>query len=138
MMKEIKHRSHCPISFALDIFGDKWSLLILRDLMFQNKRTYGEFLKGEEKISTNILADRLAMLECAGLLSSKFDTGNRSRKIYALTAKAIDLVPVIIEIINWSATYDMETAAPKEFIARIKKDKQALVNELQTYLRSML
>ncbi|MBS1772612.1 MAG: helix-turn-helix transcriptional regulator [Bacteroidetes bacterium] len=137
-MNEIKHRTHCPISYALDIFGDKWSLLIIRDLMFQNKKTYGEFLKSEERISTNILADRLAMLECAGLLSSKQDTENKSRKIYSLTAKAIDLVPVIIEIINWSATYDFETAAPKEFIARIRTDKQTVINELTAYLKSTL
>lgn len=138
MMKQIRRRSGCPISYALDIFGDKWSLLIIRDLMFENKNTYGDFLKSEEKIATNILADRLAMLECAGLLSSKADPANKSRKIYSLTTKAIDLVPALIEIINWSAAYDKDTAAPKQFIAMIKQDKAALIAGLQEKLRQSL
>src|ERR1044071_667610 len=100
MMKEIRRRSDCPISYALDIFGDKWSLLIIRDLMFKHKATYGDFLNSEEKISTNILADRLELLECAGLLTWIEDSSNKSRKLYSLTNKAIDLVPALIEIIR--------------------------------------
>jgi DNA-binding HxlR family transcriptional regulator len=134
-MKGIKRRSDCPISYALDIFGDRWSLLIIRDLMFQQKSTYGDFLNSDEKISTNILADRLGMLECAGLLTSKTDEANRSRKIYSLTDKAIDLVPVIIEIVKWSATYDKDTGAPKAFVERIEQDKDGLIAEIIAYLK---
>jgi|SRR5260221_3410711 len=123
MTKRIKRRSDCPISFALDIFGDKWSLLIIRDLMFKEKRTYSEFLISEEKISTNILADRLAKLEDAGLIS-KF------RCLYSLTEKGIDLVPVMVEIIRWSANHDKKTGAPKEFVDRIKHDRENFIAEL--------
>jgi DNA-binding HxlR family transcriptional regulator len=129
-MKGIKRRSDCPISYALDIFGDKWSLLIIRDMMFKGKNTYGDFLKSEEKIATNILADRLVMLESVGLITGMTDEQNKSRKIYSLTAKAIALVPALIEIIYWSATYDSQTAAPKEFADRIKKDKSSLVRDI--------
>jgi DNA-binding HxlR family transcriptional regulator len=103
--------------------------------MFQQKHTYGEFLKGEEKISTNILADRLAMLECTGLLISEQDNENKSRKIYKLTNKAIDLVPVILEIIKWSAIYDKKTAAPKAFVDRIRNDKENLIKEITDQLK---
>jgi DNA-binding HxlR family transcriptional regulator len=121
----------------LDKFGDKWSLLIIRDLMFKNKRTYGEFLGSDEKISTNILADRLASLECAGLLTSKADDGNKSKKIYSLTPKAIDLVPAMVEIIKWSATYDKKTAAEKTFVDKIKRDKESLVKEITASLKNL-
>jgi DNA-binding HxlR family transcriptional regulator len=131
MKKKFKRRSDCPVSFALDIFGDKWSLLIIRDLMFKNKATYGEFLSSEEKIATNILADRLEMLECAGLIKSKVDPGKRSRYNYELTDKGIDLVPVLLEIVLWSATHDKKTAAPKEFVERAKYDRDNFIRELK-------
>jgi DNA-binding HxlR family transcriptional regulator len=137
-MKDMKRRSDCPISYALDVFGDKWSLLIIRDLMFKEKNTYGDFLKSEEKIATNILADRLVMLECAGLICYKTDEANKSRKLYSLTDKSIALVPAIIEIIYWSATYDKDTAAPKAFIKRIKNDKAGLIAEITAYLKQNL
>ncbi len=136
-MKQIKRRSDCPISFALDIFGDKWSLLIIRDLMFQGKKTYGEFLNSEEKIATNILADRLTMLESAGLIKSKMDKEKKSRYNYSLTKKAIDLLPAILEIIKWSATHDKRTAAHKEFVERIKNDRENLIKELTSQLKGL-
>jgi DNA-binding HxlR family transcriptional regulator len=133
-MQKIKRRSDCPISFALDIFGDKWSLLILRDLIFKGKKTYGEFLTSEEKIATNILADRLTMLEREGLIKSKLDQEKKTRYNYTLTSKAVDLVPALIEIIRWSATYDKRTAAPKEFVDRIKNEREKLIVELKSKL----
>jgi DNA-binding HxlR family transcriptional regulator len=131
MKRKVKRRSDCPISFALDIFGDKWSLLIIRDLMFKNKKTYGEFLLSEEKIATNILADRLEKLECAGLVKSKIDPDKKSRYNYELTAKGADLVPVLLEIVLWSATHDKKTAAPKEFVDRIKTDRENFIQEIK-------
>jgi DNA-binding HxlR family transcriptional regulator len=133
-MECIKHRSNCPISYALDIFGDKWSLLIIRDLMFREKNSYGDFLKSEEKIATNILANRLGMLECAGLITSRADKNNKARKLYRLTPKAIDLVPMIVEMIFWSATHDPHTAATPGFVERIKSDKKQLIAELVAHL----
>lgn len=129
-MAKQKRKSDCPINFALEIFGDKWSLLIIRDLMFKGKKTYGEFLLSEEKIATNILADRLIMLEEVGLIKSKKDKGNKSKFNYTLTEKGIDLVPVLLEIVKWSAKHDKKTAAPKEFVDRVKNDREKFIQEI--------
>ncbi len=134
-MAKQKRKSDCPISFALEIFGDKWSLLIIRDLMFKGKKTYGEFLLSEEKIATNILADRLIMLEEAGLIKSKKDKANKSKFNYALTEKGIDLVPVLLEIVKWSAKHDKKTAAPKEFVDRVKNDREKFIQEITESLK---
>lgn len=135
MKKKIKRRSDCPISYALDIFGDKWTLLIIRDLMFKGKKSYGEFLLSEEKIATNILADRLSMLECAGLIKGKVDKEKKSKRNYELTDKGFDLVPVLFEIVRWSATHDKKTAAPKEFVDRVVNDRENFVKELVQQLK---
>jgi DNA-binding HxlR family transcriptional regulator len=134
-MAKQKRKSDCPIHFALEIFGDKWSLLIIRDLMFKGKKTYGEFLLSEEKIATNILADRLIMLEEVGLIKSKKDKGNKSKFNYTLTEKGIDLVPVLLEIVKWSAKHDKKTAAPKEFIDRVKNDREKFIQEITESLK---
>ncbi|MBI4945191.1 MAG: helix-turn-helix transcriptional regulator [Bacteroidetes bacterium] len=123
-------RSDCPISFSLDIFGDKWSLLILRDMIFIGKRTYGEFANSDEKMATNILADRLSVLENAGVIKKKKDKEKKSRFIYSVTDKGIELLPVLLEIIKWGATYDKDTVAPKAFVDRIKNDKEKLMKEI--------
>lgn len=124
-------RSHCPIAFALDIFGDKWSLLILRDLIFKGKSNYQDFADSEEGISTNILADRLERLKKEGLIRSSPDNENARKITYSPTAKALDLIPMILEIIEWSAKYDSKTAAPKEFLQMLKKDRKALVKRIR-------
>lgn len=124
------YRSHCPINFSQEAFGDKWSLLIIRDLMFRGKSHYGEFLNSDEKISTNILADRLEKLESLGIIRKRLDENNASKYIYALTAKGIDLMPMLLEMIAWAAKYDDKTEAPAEFIQRLKTDKDSLVGEL--------
>jgi DNA-binding HxlR family transcriptional regulator len=129
-MTKLKRRSDCPINFALEIFGDKWSLLVIRDLMLKGKKTYGEFLDSEEKIATNILAGRLIMLEDAGLIKCRRDRKNKSRYNYSLTQKGIDLVPVMLEIIRWSAIHDKKTSATKEFAGRIKIDRESLIKEI--------
>ncbi len=98
-------RSDCPLNFGLEIFGDKWTLLIIRDLMFFGKRYYGEFLESEEGISTNILADRLAMLEKQKIVVKKKSSAHKQKYIYSLTQKGIDLLPVIIAIGLWSDQY---------------------------------
>lgn len=98
-------RSDCPLNFGLEIFGDKWSLLIIRDLMFFGKRYYNEFLSSAECISTNILAERLAMLEHEKIIKKQKDPAHKQKLIYSLTEKGIDLAPVIINIGLWSEKY---------------------------------
>lgn len=133
-MKQLKRRSDCPISFALDIFGDKWTLLIIRDLMFKGKINYGDFLDSDEKIATNILADRLQMLEKVGILEKSRDSNIKTKYIYTLTKKGIDLLPVLVEIVLWSAKYDPKTAADKNFVARALKDKRGLIKDIRENL----
>lgn len=128
-MKKVK-RSDCPINFALEIFGDKWTLLIVRDLMFKGKVHYGDFLESEEKIATNILADRLHVLAYAGIVRKSQSSENKTKYIYSLTEKGLGLMPVLIEIILWSAKYDPKTAAPKEFISQAQRDKKVLIRRL--------
>jgi DNA-binding HxlR family transcriptional regulator len=125
-MKNQKRRSDCPINFALEIFGDKWSFLIVRDLMFKGKHYYGEFLQMEERIATNILADRLTMLEKSGIVTKTADDRHGSKQVYKLTGKGIDLLPALTEIILWSAKYDKQTAADAKFVRRVKKDREGL------------
>jgi DNA-binding HxlR family transcriptional regulator len=105
------HRSFCPINLALEVFGDKWSLIIIRDIMFAGKRHFRELLQSEEKMASNILTDRLAMLEREGIISKQSDPGHKQKFIYSLTSKGIDLLPVLVEIAAWSLKYkpvDME------------------------------
>ena len=125
-------KSHCPINFALEIFGDKWTLLIIRDLLFFGKKYYGDFVNSEEGISTNILADRLTLLEREGFIQKNDDEAHGAKYVYRPTQKAIDLMPMLLEMILWSAKYDPATAASKAFVARIKRDKTGVMNEFLT------
>jgi len=131
-VKRTSRRSNCPINFALQTFGDAWSLLVIRDLMFTDRRTYTDFLRAEERIATNVLADRLQRLQAQGLIRQ---TGTGRGAMYSLTEKGLDLLPAMLELISWSARYDRRTAAPAEFVARIRRDPEAVATELRTYLR---
>ncbi len=113
-------RSNCPINFVLETFGDKWTLLIVRDLMFKEKQTYGELLQSDEKISTNILADRLKRLEEHGIIAKSVSPDNGSSYIYSLTSKGTDLLPVMLEITAWSAKHDSMTNTPASFFELFK------------------
>jgi DNA-binding HxlR family transcriptional regulator len=131
-----KRRSDCPINFALEIFGDKWSLLVIRDLMFMGKTTYGDFLKGPEGIATNILANRLEKLEAADLILKATDPDNGTKFIYSLTERGKDLIPAMLEIISWSGKHDPKTAASKEMLHQITTNRQAVANKVRKKLRS--
>ncbi len=98
-------RSGCPVSISLDIFGDRWSLLIIRDLMVRGYRTFKEFEQAGEGIATNILSDRLQKLESAGIISAEADAADGRKLNYRLTEKGIDLAPVLLEVLVWGARY---------------------------------
>lgn len=123
-----KLRSHCPVNFALELFGDKWSLLILRDIVFRGKRAYGEFLKSEEGFATNILAGRLEMLEAEGVLEKAADPGDARKSQYRLTEKGLDLIPILFEMVLWSSKYDPKSEAARipELVRLIEKDNRAI------------
>ena len=105
MQAENYYRSNCPINLAVEVIGDKWTLLIIRDLMFEDKRHFREFLIGEEKIASNILTDRLTKLETEGIITKKSDPSHKQKFVYSLSAKGIDLLPVIIKLGAWSMKY---------------------------------
>lgn len=126
-MADTKKRSDCPISCSLDIWGDKWSLLIVRDLIFFKERTYGDFLKSDEKIATNILAARLQMLEENGIISKSDHPESKAKVLYKLTPKGIDLLPLIIEINIWADKYLTIPVEQKEILKEIRKDKEAYI-----------
>jgi len=124
-------RSDCPINFALQTVGDPWSLLIIRDLMFTERRTYTDFLNAEEGMATNVLADRLERLQTLGLIA-KTDTGRGAK--FSLTEKGLDLLPAMLQFVAWSAKYDKRTAAPPDFVARIRKDARGVAAGLRKEL----
>lgn len=122
-MTEIKKRSDCPISNSLDIWGDKWSLLIIRDLMFAQQCTYGDFQKSKEKIASNILANRLQLLEETGLITKSEHPESKAKVLYKLTPKGIDLLPVMVEIQLWAEKYFTVSSERKAVLKEVKKDK---------------
>lgn len=126
----------CPIRFANGIFGDKWTLLIIRDLMFQGKHYYGEFLSDNEPISTNILADRLQKLESSGVISKSQDPENLVKKIYCLTEMGIELLSVMLEIVDWAEKFDEKTEVPKDFIQEYRKNRSAFIKKHKARLKT--
>ena len=128
--KKPQRRSACPLNVSLELLGDRWSLLIIRDLMFQGFRTYKEFLGSEEGIATNILADRLRRLEACEIITTEREVTDRRKLIYRLTAKGIDLAPVLVELILWGARYE-DTAAPRAVIRRMEKQREEFLSELR-------
>jgi len=131
-----QRRSDCPINFALETFGDPWSLLIIRDIVYFGKKTYGEFLASEEGMATNILANRLAQLERQGLLVKKLSEQDKRKEEYVLTEKGLDLIPVLVDMANWSAQHDPHTAAPAAWIALMKVEREKMIRLIRETVQS--
>ena len=126
-MDKVGKRSDCPISCSLDIWGDKWSLLIIRDLMFAKQCTYGDFLKSAEGIATNILASRLQALEENKMIEKLEHPDSKAKVLYRLTKRGIDLLPVIIEISLWAEKYYNIADDRKAMLKEVKKNKAAFI-----------
>src|SRR5688572_24475881 len=122
-MRRRQRKSDCPVHFALEVFGDPWTLLVIRDLMFKGRKTYTDFLRAEEGIATNVLADRLLRLEQDGVIEKQAGTGRGTASAYRLTPKGVNLLPIMLEIIGWSAKYDPKTAADHKFVRRLRRDR---------------
>ncbi len=123
-----KLRSHCPVNYGLEAFGDRWALLILRDIVFRGHRTYGEFLKSEEGFATNILASRLEHLIETGILKREAHESDGRKDIYSLTEKGLDLIPLLFEMVLWSAKYDSGSEARRivRLVELIRKDNRKI------------
>lgn len=121
-------RSHCPLNFVLEAVGDRWSLLILRDIVFRGKRTYGEFLKSEEGFATNILASRLVDLVEAGILRRDPHATDGRKDVYSLTEKGLDFIPMMFEMMLWSHKHDPDSLAKRiePLVDLIREDNRAI------------
>ena len=152
MINNLKFRSKCPISCALDVFGDKWSLLIIRDMLFFQKKTFKEFFSSPEKIASNILSSRLKSLKKIGIISKSHSPNNKKTNIYKLTSSGLELIPFFLEITIWSNKniFGFDNNRSKELNMLVKlpikiddsfnfslKDKQSFINKIENnYLES--
>ncbi|HLY42042.1 MAG TPA: helix-turn-helix domain-containing protein [Terracidiphilus sp.] len=127
-----KARSGCPVCVSLERFGDRWSLLIIRDLMVRGYRTFREFQNAGEGIATNILSSRLRKLAAHGIITTEPSEEDGRRMHYRLTDKGIALAPVMLELLLWAARHE-ETAAPCGFVEQMEKNREAVLRE--TYRR---
>ncbi len=115
---------------SLEIFGDRWSLLVIRDLMVRGHRTFKEFERSGEGIATNILSDRLQRLEAAGIITSESDTTDGRRLNYRLTEKGVDLAPVMLELLIWGTRHE-QTGAPRGFIEHLAQNREEVLAEVR-------
>lgn len=135
-MKRARGKSHCAVNFALETIGDSWSLLIVRDIVFDGKHTFTEFLTSTEKISSNILTDRLAQLEQDGILSKSLTASDRRVVYYTLTQKGIDLLPVLLALAAWGFRHDPLTNASPEFVTAYFHNPTAVTAAVQAVVAS--
>lgn len=137
-MKNKKLRSHCPVNFCLESFGDKWTLLVLRDIVFRGKSSYNEFLKSEEGFATNILAARLEHLEDERILKKIVDPEDARRSKFILTEKGLDLIPILFEMMVWSEKYDSKSEAKliPRLMGLIKDDNHKISEKAKERLRN--
>lgn len=124
-------RSACPLNTTLEVVGDRWSLLIVRDLMFKGRTTFKDFLAGGEGIATNILADRLRRLEADGLIEKGRDAADARRLIYRLTPRGLALAPVLVELIVWGARH-YDTAAPPATIRAMTEHRERFLADIRS------
>ena len=136
-MNKTKKRSDCPVSSSLEIWGDKWSLLIIRDLLYAKGCTYGDFLKSPEGIATNILASRLQSLEEYKMIEKLDHPDSKAKVLYRLTQKGIDLLPIMIEIHLWADKYFTLADDKKAMSKAIKKDKPGFIKASMKELKKV-
>src|SRR6184192_3140981 len=126
-----ERRSDCPLNATLEVLGDRWSLLIVRDLMFKGRTTYKDFLAGGEGIAINVLADRLRRLEAEGVIEKGRDAADARRLVYRLTAKGLALAPVLVEMIVWGAGH-YQTAAPPATIREMTHHRERFLAAIRS------
>jgi len=129
-------RSACPVSFCLDILGDRWTMLVIRDMVMFGSQRFSEFVSSGEGIATNVLSDRLQCLSEQGIVVAAVDPEDGRRKIYTLTAKGLDLVPILIDLAQWGAQHDPHTGVPAELKQRIENDRDGVIASLREQLES--
>lgn len=137
-MRNTRKRSSCPISYSLDLLGDKWVLLILRDIALSDKHFYKDFLEAEEGIATSVLSERLKMLEANSIIKSRPYELKRSMKHYSLTEAGIALIPALIELWSWGAKHDPASSVDGDELLRRMSAKQDIIAHFQKAARELL
>jgi DNA-binding HxlR family transcriptional regulator len=127
--RRAERRSGCPLNASVEMLGDRWSLLIIRDMMLRGAGTFKEFLEGDEGIATNILADRLRRLSAYGIITTKSDPWDGRKVIYQLTPKGIDLAPVLTEMVLWASAH--EDTGNQALVRLMQKDKKQFLNAIR-------
>ncbi len=130
-------KSSCPISYSLDIFGDRWTLVVLRDLILHGKTRFAEFLSSDEHIASNILANRLGRLEEQGIIVREPDPDDRRQKICRVTEKGLTLTPVLLELAAWGASFDSNTGAPAGFAEAFYRDRPAYYSDHRNLIANL-
>ena len=130
-----RERSRCPIAYSLDVLGDRWTLLVLRDLAFKNRRHFQEILGASEKISSNILTDRLRRLERWNLIEAHPDPTDKRRVRYFLTDDGLELIPVLVEMTIWGSRRHPDSSVPQEQAERMSADRAGTVRSYVDRLR---
>ena len=125
------HRSGCPLNASVEMLGDRWSLLIIRDMMLSGYRSFNQFLRSYERIATNVLADRLRRLEKYAIVASAPDPADGRKRIYSLTPKGLGLAPVLTEMVLWAAAF--EDTGNQPLVRRIRKNKQKFLDDVLSH-----
>jgi DNA-binding HxlR family transcriptional regulator len=136
-MKRTDRKSACPVNFSLEIIGDPWSMLIIRDIALFGRHTFKEFLEAGERITTSVLSDRLASLTKHGVIRKRPDPDDGRREYYFLTEKGIDLIPAVLELMAFGTRYDPKSTGHRKesFVARLNKERGALMEEVKAMVR---
>lgn len=136
-MKRIyQSRSECPINFSLEMLGDAWSLLIIRDIIYFGKQTYGEFLASEEGIARNILAVRLMQLHKKGLLTKKPHPADKRKDMYALTSDGLDLIPMLLEMAEWGAAQAASSNIPWKWLEAVQAHRKEIIKIIRATVQN--
>lgn len=132
-MRRNDRKSDCAINYSLELIGDTWSLLIVRDIVYSGKKTYGEFLKSDERIGTSVLASKLASLESNGILIKRPSARDKRKEEYSLTNKGLDLIPILIELAEYGAIHDPDTGASREWSRLVREHRDEVIRAVRTF-----
>lgn len=133
--KDDCRQSGCPVAYFLDIFGDRWSLIVIRDMILLGKRYFGEFLESRERIASNILTDRLKRLETTGVITKRVDPRNHKKFVYGLTSRGMDLIPLILDAFVWGTSHSPSPARARAIARRIKKERDVVISEITASIK---
>jgi DNA-binding HxlR family transcriptional regulator len=124
-------RSDCPISFCLDMLGDTWSLLIIRDMLFAGKKSFNEFLRSDEGIARNILANRLTQMEAKGIITKHAHATDGRKDVYELTEKGLDLTPILLDMSVWGSVYESRTTVDPQLQGGTHMEREAFSTSIK-------